>query len=136
MPGITKTVIDISLSLFCREAVRSLSRNKLRSALSAIGIAIGIAAVVCVVAKGVTPSNLKCNKVRFLVQFQIRKAAMMISVENLVKKYNGYTALDGLDISVEASDIFGFLGPNEAGNPHPDHVVFMIISFRRRKSIK
>jgi ABC-2 type transport system ATP-binding protein len=40
---------------------------------------------------------------------------MIISVENLVKKYNGYTALDGLNFSVEAGDIFGFLGPNGAG---------------------
>jgi putative ABC transport system permease protein len=57
MSSITKSVIDISLSLFCREAVRSLSRNKLRSALSAIGIAIGIAAVVCVVAIGTAGSQ-------------------------------------------------------------------------------
>jgi len=34
------------------EAVRALSRNKLRSALAALGITIGIAAVVCVVAIG------------------------------------------------------------------------------------
>lgn len=47
-----KSIIDISLSLFGREAIRALSRNKLRSALSAIGIAIGIAAVICVVAIG------------------------------------------------------------------------------------
>ena len=40
---------------------------------------------------------------------------MNISVESLVKKYNGHTALDGLDFSVEDGDIFGFLGPNGAG---------------------
>jgi ABC-2 type transport system ATP-binding protein len=40
---------------------------------------------------------------------------MMISVENLVKKYNGYTALDGLNFIVADGDIFGFLGPNGAG---------------------
>jgi ABC-2 type transport system ATP-binding protein len=40
---------------------------------------------------------------------------MIISVENLVKKYNGYTALDGLNFTVEAGDVFGFLGPNGAG---------------------
>ncbi len=45
------------LSLFGREAVRALSRNKLRSALSAIGIAIGIAAVICVVAIGTAGSK-------------------------------------------------------------------------------
>lgn len=39
----------------------------------------------------------------------------MIIVENLVKKYNGHTALDGLNFTVEDGDIFGFLGPNGAG---------------------
>jgi ABC-2 type transport system ATP-binding protein len=40
---------------------------------------------------------------------------MIISVENLAKKYDGYTALDGLNFTVEHGDIFGFLGPNGAG---------------------
>ena len=40
---------------------------------------------------------------------------MIINVENLVKKYNGHTALDGLNFGVEDGDIFGFLGPNGAG---------------------
>jgi putative ABC transport system permease protein len=57
MAGISRNDIDISLSLFGREAVRALSRNRLRSALSAIGIAIGIAAVVCVVAIGTAGSR-------------------------------------------------------------------------------
>jgi ABC-2 type transport system ATP-binding protein len=47
--------------------------------------------------------------------FKLRRIAMIISVENLVKKYNGHTALDGLNFSIEAGDIFGFLGPNGAG---------------------
>ena len=57
MSSITKSVIEMLLNLFGREAVRALSRNKLRSALSAIGIAIGIAAVVCVVAIGTAGSQ-------------------------------------------------------------------------------
>ena len=57
MPGSTKSVISVPLNLFGREAVRSLFRNKLRSALSAIGITIGIAAVVCVVAIGTAGSR-------------------------------------------------------------------------------
>ncbi len=57
MSGITKSVISVTLNLFGREAVRSLFRNKLRSALSAIGITIGIAAVVCVVAIGTAGSR-------------------------------------------------------------------------------
>ena len=57
MSRITKSAIDILLCFFGREAVRSLYRNKLRSALSAIGITIGIAAVVCVVAIGTAGSQ-------------------------------------------------------------------------------
>src|ERR1700737_1648557 len=38
--------------LFFREAVRALSRNKLRSTLASTAIMIGIGAVVCVVAIG------------------------------------------------------------------------------------
>lgn len=52
-----KRTIGVPLSLFGREAFRSLSRNKMRSALSAIGIAVGIAAVVCVVAIGTAGSQ-------------------------------------------------------------------------------
>ena len=46
-----------SAELFFREAVKSLSRNKLRSTLAAIAIMIGIGAVVCVVAIGRAGSN-------------------------------------------------------------------------------
>jgi putative ABC transport system permease protein len=49
--------VVLPLSLFSREAVRALSRNKMRSSLSAIGITIGIAAVVCVVAIGTAGSQ-------------------------------------------------------------------------------
>jgi putative ABC transport system permease protein len=52
MPLIPKTPLELLASLLSRESVRSLSRNKMRSGLSAIGITIGIAAVVCVVAIG------------------------------------------------------------------------------------
>jgi len=52
MSGVAKNIIDIWLSLASREAIRALSKSKMRSALSAIGITIGIAAVVCVVAIG------------------------------------------------------------------------------------
>jgi putative ABC transport system permease protein len=49
--------INISQSLFGSQAIRALSKNKMRSALSAIGITIGIAAVVCVVAIGTAGSQ-------------------------------------------------------------------------------
>ncbi|ACI21932.1 ABC transporter ATP-binding protein [Thermodesulfovibrio yellowstonii] len=40
---------------------------------------------------------------------------MIVKVENLVKKYDVHTVLDGLNFSVKEGDIFGFLGPNGAG---------------------
>jgi putative ABC transport system permease protein len=56
--GVVKRIISFQLGLFVREAIRALSRNKMRSALSAIGITIGIAAVVCVVAIGTAGSKV------------------------------------------------------------------------------
>jgi ABC-2 type transport system ATP-binding protein len=52
---------------------------------------------------------------------------MIINVENLVKKYDGYTALDGLDFTVEHGDIFGFLGPNGAGKTTTIRILTAII---------
>jgi ABC-2 type transport system ATP-binding protein len=39
----------------------------------------------------------------------------IIEVKNLVKKYGDFTAVDGIDFSVEQGAIFSFLGPNGAG---------------------
>jgi len=39
----------------------------------------------------------------------------MIQVENLVKRYGAFTAVDGVSLSVAAGEIHGFLGPNGAG---------------------
>ncbi len=60
MPGNKKSIV-IPFNLLVREAIRALSRNKLRSALSAIGITIGIGAVVCVVAIG-TAGSLRAEE--------------------------------------------------------------------------
>ncbi len=57
MSGNKKNPIIIPFSLLVREALRALSRNKTRSALSAVGITIGIGAVVCVVAIGTAGSH-------------------------------------------------------------------------------
>ncbi len=57
MSGKAHKIIGLPLGLLGREAVRALSRNKTRSALSAVGISIGIAAVVCVVAIGTAGSQ-------------------------------------------------------------------------------
>ena len=39
----------------------------------------------------------------------------MIQVNNLVKRYAGFTAIHGLTFSVQKGEIVGFLGPNGAG---------------------
>ena len=54
------------LRLLARESLRALFRNKLRSALSVIGITIGIASVVCVVAIGQAGSRRAEEQLRNL----------------------------------------------------------------------
>jgi len=39
----------------------------------------------------------------------------IISVQNLVKKYGDFTAVNGLSFEVQQGEIFGLLGPNGAG---------------------
>jgi len=39
----------------------------------------------------------------------------MIETRNLVKEYDGFRAVDNLNLKVEAGEIYGFLGPNGAG---------------------
>ena len=39
----------------------------------------------------------------------------VIRCAGLTKRYRGVTALDGLDLTVEPGQVFGFLGPNGAG---------------------
>jgi ABC-2 type transport system ATP-binding protein len=41
--------------------------------------------------------------------------APMIAVENLVKRYGAFTAVDGVSLTVAPGQIHGFLGPNGAG---------------------
>jgi ABC-2 type transport system ATP-binding protein len=38
-----------------------------------------------------------------------------IQIENLVVRYGQFTAVDGLSLSVQPGELFGFLGPNGAG---------------------
>ena len=40
---------------------------------------------------------------------------ILLSAENVIKKYGDYTALDNANISVPKSSIYGLLGPNGAG---------------------
>jgi len=39
----------------------------------------------------------------------------IITAEKLTKKFNGFTAVDKISLSVKKGEIFGFLGPNGAG---------------------
>lgn len=39
----------------------------------------------------------------------------MIQLENITKKYANFVAVDGLNLSVDKGEVFGFIGPNGAG---------------------
>ena len=39
----------------------------------------------------------------------------MIEVKSVVKTFDGFTALDGADITVPDSGVYGLVGPNGAG---------------------
>ena len=39
----------------------------------------------------------------------------LIHARGLVKRFDGHTAVDGIDVDVERGEAFGFLGPNGAG---------------------
>ena len=39
----------------------------------------------------------------------------MIELKNTVKKFDSYTALDGIDLKIEKGTAFGLLGSNGAG---------------------
>jgi ABC-2 type transport system ATP-binding protein len=38
-----------------------------------------------------------------------------VEVRGLVKRYGAITAVDGVDLTIEAGDVYGYLGPNGAG---------------------
>lgn len=46
---------------------------------------------------------------------QKKDSPEIISVRNLVKKFDGFTAVDDISFSVKKGEIFAFLGPNGAG---------------------
>jgi ABC-2 type transport system ATP-binding protein len=43
------------------------------------------------------------------------RSTVAIKAEGLVKKYSGVAAVDGISLTVNKGEIFGFLGPNGAG---------------------
>lgn len=51
-----------------------------------------------------------------------------IIVERLVKKFNGFTAVDGISFSVGKGELFGFLGPNGAGKSTTIYVLTTLLA--------
>lgn len=58
-----------------------------------------------------------------------------IEINNLVKKYKDHVAVNGISLSVEEGEIFGFLGPNGAGKSTTINTVVGILK-RNEGSIK
>ncbi len=51
---------------------------------------------------------------------------IMLEVHNLVKRYDGFTAVDNLSFEVYAGEVFGLLGPNGAGKTTTIRIVMDI----------
>ena len=118
MHRVRKRVIDVPLNLFGREAVRSLRRNKLRSALSAIGITIGIAAVVCVVAIGTAGSRIAEQQLQNLGDNLVWIEAGSRNINGVRSGSHGMTSLTMGDVDAirkEVSSIKG-VSPNVDGS--------------------
>ena len=52
----------------------------------------------------------------------------MLKIENLVKKYGNFTAVDNLSLELNRGDIYGFVGPNGAGKTTTMRVVATLIT--------
>ncbi|MDA3906445.1 MAG: ATP-binding cassette domain-containing protein [Bacteroidales bacterium] len=52
---------------------------------------------------------------------------MLFEAKNIVKRYAGHTALDGVSISIPEQSIFGLLGPNGAGKTTLIRIINQII---------
>jgi len=54
----------------------------------------------------------------------------MIRVENLVKKFGQFTAVDSISFEVGKGEIFAFLGPNGAGKTTTIKMLTTLFSLR------
>ena len=50
----------------------------------------------------------------------IMSSKNVIEIENLVKKFGDFTAVDGISFEVKEGELFGFLGPERGGQDHYD----------------
>ena len=61
--------------------------------------------------------------------------AVVIQIENLVKRYKELVALDHLNLEVEEGEIFGLLGPNGSGKTTFMRCVAGIYRYNRQRLI-
>jgi len=52
---------------------------------------------------------------------------MMLKIENLVKRYGAFLAVDHLNLELEKGDIYGFVGPNGAGKTTTMRIVSTLL---------
>lgn len=56
------------------------------------------------------------------------KKEVVLKIENLHKSYGEKKIIDGLELSVERGDIYGFLGPNGSGKTTTIRMILGLIS--------
>lgn len=56
---------------------------------------------------------------------------MVIKVENLVKRYGDFTAVDNLSLEVKEGEIFGLLGPNGSGKTTTINCILSLLKYDR-----
>ena len=55
--------------------------------------------------------------------------AVVIQIENLVKRYKELVALDHLNLEVEEGEIFGLLGPNGSGKSTTIYCILALLKY-------
>lgn len=55
--------------------------------------------------------------------------AVVIQIENLVKRYKELVALDHLNLEVEKGEIFGLLGPNGSGKSTTINCILALLKY-------
>ena len=56
-------------------------------------------------------------------------AAPVVEIRNLVKNYGSFRALDGLNLTIQEGEIFGFLGPNGSGKTTAMNCMLSLLSY-------